>query len=187
MSKHLLYLVRHAESEGNAGKIMQGAGEYPLSVEGQRQARSAAGAVSLIAPTFVASSDLTRASDTALLAAGRIDLTDPRLRERGAGVWEGRLRAELEELHPGSLKDDSLRPEGFEDQEEVIRRMRAAAADLLNREETVMAFTHGAVMRTLERHLGGSGARFGHLEALILKPGLVISGRTTLLDEKTES
>lgn len=179
-----LILVRHAESEGNAGKVMQGAGEYPLSERGRMQALAAATGISLLGPDLVVSSDLSRATDTAMLAAGRVDIIDPRLRERGAGPWEGRPRADLEAAFPGSLEDDSLRPDGFEPVEEVVERMRAACVDLLARNLTVVAFTHGAVLRALDHDLGGTGARFGHLDALELGPGLRIIGRTGYLEEK---
>lgn len=176
-----LYLVRHAESEGNAGKIMQGAGEYPLSANGRAQAQRAAAQLAALAPDLVVASDLHRARDTALLTIGRLDLIDPRLRERGAGHWEGRPRAELEAAHPGALEDDDLRPDGFELADDVVARMRAAATALLARDEIVVAFTHGAVLRLLDRDLGGSGARFSHLDALELTAGLVIAGRSSFL------
>lgn len=159
----LLYLVRHAESEGNAGKIMQGAGEYPLSERGRIQSRAAAVAIDSISPTLVVASDLARARDTALLSAGRVDLIEPRLRERSAGLWEGQPRSALEAAHPGALEDDALRPGGFETVEDVVTRMRAAVTELSDRAGVVLAITHGAVLRLLEKDLGGPGARFGHL------------------------
>jgi broad specificity phosphatase PhoE len=163
-----LILVRHAESEGNAQKIMQGAGEYPLSEKGRNAATQAASRISLLNPAIVVSSDLARATDTARLAAGRVDIIDPRLRERGAGPWEGRPRHELEDAHPGSLEDDSLRPEGFEPAAEVLERMLAACSDLLDKGVVVVAFTHGAVLRVLDVAAGGTGRRFAHLEGLEL-------------------
>jgi glucosyl-3-phosphoglycerate phosphatase len=180
MEPHL-YLVRHAESEGNAGKIMQGAGEYPLSETGRTQALRAAPLIRALCPSLVVASDLARARDTALLAAGRLDRTDPRLRERGAGPWEGRPRAELEAAHPGALEDDALRPEGFEAAGDVVARMRSAATELLEHAGVVVAVTHGAVLRLLEKDLGGTGARFSHLEALVLGPGLAIASRVDFL------
>ena len=176
-----LYLIRHAESEGNARKIMQGSGEYPLSAEGRAQALSASANIRALDPLLVVSSDLARAADTALLVTGRVDYTDPRLRERGAGQWEGLPRSSLEAAHPGALEDDALRPDGFEDARDVVARMRGAATDLLNHSGVVVAITHGAVLRLLEKNLTNTGARFGHLEALVLGPGLVIVGRANFI------
>ena len=176
-----LYLIRHAESEGNANKIMQGCGEYPLSERGRTQAKHSATRLSTLCPALVVSSDLVRAVDTALLATGRVDHTDPRLRERGAGLWEGRLRSDLEAAYPGALEDDTLRPEGFETAIAVVDRMRVVSTELLEHTGVVVAFTHGAALRLLEKELGGSGARFGHLEALVLGPGLAVVGRANFL------
>ena len=181
MPEPRLYLVRHAESEGNAGKIMQGAGEYPLSEAGRAQALRAASLIGPLCPSLVVASDLARAKDTALLATGRVDRTDPRLRERGAGLWEGRPRSDLEAAYPGALGDDALRPEGFEAAGNVVARMRAVSSELLEHVSLVVAVTHGAVLRLLEKDLGGSGARFSHLEALVLGPDLVIVGRVNFL------
>lgn len=181
MSEPRLYLVRHAESEGNARKIMQGVGEYPLSGMGRAQALQVASALNALYPSLVVASDLTRSIDTAMLATGRVDRTDPRLRERGAGSWEGRLRSDLEDAHPGALKDDALRPEGFEAAEEVVARMHAVATELLEHDGVVVAVTHAAALRLLEKNLGGTGARFSHLEALVLGPDLAILGRVDFL------
>ena len=181
MSEPRLYLVRHAESEGNARKIMQGAGEYPLSENGNAQATSAARKLRALAPSLVVASDLSRASDTALLAAGRVDRVDLRLRERGAGLWEGKLRSSLESAYPGALNDDTLRPVEFEAAEEVARRMREVATELLNHGGVVVAVTHGAVLRLLEKDLTNAGERFGHLEALVLGAGLTVIGRENFL------
>lgn len=181
MPEPRLYLVRHAESEGNARKIMQGAAEYPLSDEGRAQALRAAAHIHALDPLLVVSSDLARAVDTALLMAGRVDRKDLRLRERGAGQWEGLPRSTLEAAHPGALEDDALRPGGFEDARDVAARMREAADELLGHNGVVIAITHGAVLRLLEKDLTGTGTRFGHLEALVLGPGLVVIGRANFL------
>lgn len=160
---------------------MQGSGEYPLSKLGREQASRAGGSLRALEPVLVASSDLARAIDTALLALGRNDRVDARLRERSAGPWEGRPRSDLENAHPGALEDDSRRPEGFETVASVVSRMQAASKNLLEVEGTVVAVTHGAVLRLLEKSLGGPGSRYAHLEALVLGPGLTLVGREAFL------
>jgi probable phosphoglycerate mutase len=182
-----LVLLRHAESEGNAGKIMQGGGEYPLSEHGRRQAAAAAAALAAWPLTLVVASDLSRAKDTAVLTAGRVDVVDARLRERGAGPWEGRPRAELESAHPGALEDDALRPDGFEFATAVVARMRDACSELVANPGLVVAVTHGAVLRLLAGDLGASAERFRHLEGLCLGPDLTVLGRIGPLDERTGS
>jgi len=172
-----LVLIRHAESVGNAEGIMQGGGEYPLSAAGRTQALAAAEDIAAWPVAWVIGSDLGRAMETARLVTGRLDGVEPRLRERGAGVWEGRRRIEIEQLHPGSLEDDALRPEGFEPESVVVARMRAGCAELLARPGLTLAFTHGAVLRVLARELGEGGGRFSHLEGLVLGEGFALLGR----------
>lgn len=70
MPEPRLYLIRHAESEGNTGGILQGAGEYPLSETGRAQALNATHELLALNPALVVASDLGRAIDTAVLAAG---------------------------------------------------------------------------------------------------------------------
>ena len=61
--------------------------------------------------------------------------------------------------------------------------MREVATELLNYGGVVVAITHGAVLRLLERDLANTGERFGHLEALVLGAGLIVVGRENFLSE----
>ncbi len=177
MQIQLVYVLRHAESLGNTGSIMQGSSEYPLSDLGRLQAASVSDSIRGLSFKFVASSPLSRALDTTNLILGRVDSVDPRLTERSAGRWEGLSRSELESSHPGSLEDDRLRPADFEAEYDVVARMQAAVQDLLHLSGPTLAVSHGSALRLLELSLGGSGQRFRHLEALVLAPGPRILGR----------
>jgi probable phosphoglycerate mutase len=172
----MLYLVRHAESVGNQDRIMQGVQEYPLSAAGRAAAGAAGPAMRALCPDRVVSSDLSRAVDTAILALGRVDLLDQRLRERSAGPWEGVPRAVLEAAHPGALEDDARRPEGFEPVDAVVSRMIAACQELLTQQGRTVAITHGGSLRLLATALNVPGRRFEHLE------GLVIGGAVQVID-----
>lgn len=108
-----LILIRHGESEGNAAKIIQGYGEYPLSEKGRAQALAARSTIKAWQPNTYLSSNLSRALDTALIISeGQEVIQDERYKERGAGKWEGTPRDEMERLHPGAMTNDELRPEG---------------------------------------------------------------------------
>lgn len=158
---------------------MQGDGEYPLSIQGIEQAQSAREGLSQLNAAVIASSDLSRALETAHFASGRVDIIDQRLRERGAGPWEGKTREEIEKEFPGSLENDLLRPEGFEELASVIARLSEVSEYLLSLNETVIAYTHGAVLRVFEAHLlNQEPKRFKNLEALVLGPGLEVIGRS---------
>ena len=120
-----LVLLRHGESEGNASKIIQGSGEYPLSENGKRQAMEARDTVSKWNLKQYVSSDLSRAFDTAVILSGSVKdiVLDERFRERGAGKWEGVSREELERAYPGSIENDDLRPDDYESEESVLNRI----------------------------------------------------------------
>src|SRR5690606_24937790 len=89
------WLIRHGETEWNAGRRLQGWLDIPLSDIGRQQAhRLAAHLRALQGPQFkaVLSSDLSRAAETARIATEHLGLpvlADERLRERNYGVYQG--------------------------------------------------------------------------------------------------
>jgi len=156
-------LVRHGQSTWNADGRWQGQADPPLSAMGERQAAEAAARLDSLetvdAVDAVWASDLVRARRTAEVLAARVGLDvrlDPRLRERHAGPWQGRTRAEIEAEWPGYLAD-RLRPDGYEDDADLlVRAIEAldAVADA-QRGRTVVVVSHGGIVGTVERHLGG--------------------------------
>ena len=94
-------IIRHGQSEGNAGKILQGRGEYPLSETGRLQAaargRSLKHALAGTKPEKVLlfSSPQGRALDTARIIAGEAGFSAPVcldvLVEMHLGIWSGRI------------------------------------------------------------------------------------------------
>jgi 2,3-bisphosphoglycerate-dependent phosphoglycerate mutase len=117
----LLYLVRHGETILNAEKRIQGQVDAPLSDVGYRQSHAAADALATVPVDAIFASPLRRALETAGCIADRHDVpiqTDPRLMELNAGVFEGRLRSDLEVDYPTELArwlgddDDFVIPSG---------------------------------------------------------------------------
>jgi len=162
-----LILLRHAESRGNADRLMQGQGDYQLSDTGRAQARSARPVVASWGLPVVGSSDLARAVATAKLLGGRVLITDPRWRERCAGRWEGMPR-HLMEAELGRPLGDGWRPADFEPLAKVVERMLDAAGEMLAAGSRGVVVTHGAALRALDAHLGGSGEKFPNLAGLAL-------------------
>lgn len=182
-----LILLRHAESEGNANKVIQGDGEYPLSDKGRQQALEAKTIISPWTPKFYISSDLSRALDTALIISDFSSvIQDARYRERSAGKWEGISREEMEKAYPGSIENDTLRPEGYETEESVYARILPALKDALQYEGLILVVSHGAVFRLVERYFGGSGERFNHLEGIAFNHNLELLGRVQTIGDKNE-
>lgn len=92
-------MLRHGQTEYNAGGRMQGQLDTPLSDLGIAQAVAAAEVLAIRQPLTIISSDLSRALDTAVELAGRSDLQvrlDERLRETHLGDWQGRTHQEVD-------------------------------------------------------------------------------------------
>ena len=144
--KHLL-LVRHGESRWNAEGRIQGQSCPGLSARGHAQAEALAeaygghlGAWLGTGPDAVrvVSSDLRRARETAAPLAAALGLevgTDPRLRERAFGAWEGRSHAELAVEEPERWQRwttgaDVMEEIGAETAEQLAARVVPALSEL---------------------------------------------------------
>jgi probable phosphoglycerate mutase len=183
-----ILLVRHGQSEWNASGRWQGQADPPLSELGEDQAVSAARALGIVDAIYA--SDLVRAHHTAELVAAQLGAdvaVEPRLRERKAGEWEGRTRAEIDEGWPGYL-ETGRRPAGYEPDDSVLDRVLAVLdAIAATHDGDVLVVTHGGVVRVVERHLGGDaeglipnlGGRWLEHDGNQLKLG----ERVVLLDE----
>jgi broad specificity phosphatase PhoE len=155
-----ILLLRHAQSTWNAEGRWQGRSDPPLSPRGEADVAAASSSAALDQIEAVAASDLVRAVRTAELMAegrawGRIHLL-PGLRERDVGDFAGRTRAEIEERWPGALHRVPLDPPGAESRVSLLARAVASLHRIAERHpnRTVLAVTHGALIRALETHLG---------------------------------
>lgn len=102
-----LILLRHGQTEYNAGRRMQGQLDTDLSAVGVEQADVAGRALATRGPLLIRSSDLRRAHETALALASVTGLpvtTDARLRETHLGDWQGLTHAEVDEVSPGARR-----------------------------------------------------------------------------------
>lgn len=183
-----ILLVRHGQSVWNADGRWQGQADPPLSERGQEQAVAATARIGIVDGIYA--SDLLRAHHTAEIVAAPLGadvVLDARLRERAAGDWEGKTRPEIDEGWPGYL-ESGKRPSGYEADVDVLARvLEALDAIAQDHDGDVLVVTHGGVLRTLERHLGGDGeglipnlgGRWLHHDEGTLRLGDVI----VLLDE----
>lgn len=160
-----LTLIRHAETLWNRERRMQGQTDTALSDTGRAQA--AALAQRLAGSTYVAlySSDLVRARDTAHAIAQRTGhdiITDPRLRERRFGIFEGLAYGEMSERHPEQwqrfqTRDPDYVIPGGECAREFHARCLACLTEIAERHEggEVAVVTHGLVLDALYRAAHG--------------------------------
>jgi probable phosphoglycerate mutase len=98
-----LMIIRHGETEWNRALRFQGYGDSPLTEIGRAQAQALAERLADDPIDRLISSDLGRARETAgfIAAATGLEMaTDPRLRERHYGPFEGLTIPEIEADHP---------------------------------------------------------------------------------------
>ncbi|TKX79946.1 histidine phosphatase family protein [Halorubrum sp. SD626R] len=144
--------VRHGTTEWNEAGRIQGWAPVGLSERGREEAASVADALAdRRAVDAVVASDLARTVETAepiAAAAGVAVETDPRLRERDFGVFQGLPSSDFFERFPDFDLLESGRaaaeraPESGESWLAVRDRVLDAAADLRAREGSVVAVTH---------------------------------------------
>lgn len=160
-----LYLIRHAEAEGNLYRIAHGQYNSILTDRGMEQVEALRRRFADEHIDAVYSSDLCRTctTATALYVPRKLPLHKRRdLREYHMGVWEQRTwgeieRADMEQLTNFTRRLDLWRVAEAETAAQVRDRMVAAVRDIAreNPGKTVAAFSHGAALRTLLGTLQG--------------------------------
>lgn len=156
-----LILIRHGETAWNRERRMQGQTDTPLSDEGLVQARALGARMAAVRFAALYSSDLSRALETArpvAAATGHEIITDPRLRERAFGIFEGLTAAEIAARYPDELErfhsrdPDYVVPEG-ESARMFHARCLPCLADIAERHsgEDVVVVTHGLVLDAVYR------------------------------------
>ncbi len=155
------WLIRHAESLGNAAHVLQGQEDLPLSPLGHRQARKLAERIVTAHRNrpFAAiyCSDLMRAretADTLAIAIGLPVVTDARLREIDVGRWAGLTQAQIAERFPEEWlawqsRDPTMRRGGGESYQDAQIRLTPVILELSDRHQhqRVLIVTHGGVLR----------------------------------------
>jgi broad specificity phosphatase PhoE len=150
-----ILLVRHAETDGNAARILQRP-EVPLNERGLRQAEQLAQRLAADGFVHILCSDLLRARMTAAPLADRSGLTieeSSLLQERNFGDLRGLAYASLAENPFGP----DVAPPNGEDWPTFHARVADAFAFIVDRRRnvngTLVVITHGLVCRALvERH-----------------------------------
>jgi probable phosphoglycerate mutase len=147
-----LWLVRHGQTTANAGGLLSGWLDVPLTDLGEAQARNAARHLAGLTFDGVWSSDLSRAVATARLAWGE-PTPDRRLRELSFGELEGRQWGALGGEREAALMEfQSFCAPGGEDLSELRARVLGFVGELAPGRH--LLFTHGGVIRVLTSDLG---------------------------------
>ena len=164
-----IYLIRHAEAEGNLYRIAQGQHESNLTDRGWRQVQALERRFADIHIDAVYASDLyrTRATATAIYRSHGLPLHRcPGLREICVGDWEGRTWGDIARSAPEAMADFGSRMDrwsipGAETPAEVLARVKAAVEDIaqMNPGKTLALFSHGYAIRLLLANLQGVSLR----------------------------
>ena len=156
-------LLRHAKTEWNLKKRIQGQDDSPLTQEGEAQAKDWGRILSDFQWDRIITSDTGRAIKTASLVNLSLIIpvvNDPRLREQDWGRWTGMTLALIEKKEPDYLEEqlakvwDFCPPEG-ENRRSVLERSLLALkqAHIRYTGETILIVTHEGVIKCLISHL----------------------------------
>lgn len=166
-----LVLLRHGQTEYNAGSRMQGQLDTDLSDLGRAQAVAAAEVLAKRQPLLIVSSDLRRAYDTAITLGDRTGVpvaVDTRLRETHLGDWQGLTHTEVDAAAPGARlawRDDARwAPHGGESRVDVAQRSVPLVAEIAaaqpewgtdESDRPVVLVAHGGLIAALTAGLLG--------------------------------
>ncbi|ANY05420.1 histidine phosphatase family protein [Pseudonocardia sp. HH130630-07] len=162
MTLSRLTLLRHGQTEYNAGGRMQGHLDTRLTERGRAQAAAAAPLLAGFPFDRIITSDLSRAHDTASAVAGATGLplsVDKRLRETHLGDWQGRTVDEIEADEAGAIarwrSDPRWAPPGGESRVDVVDRSMPVVDELDAQyaddpaERSVLLVAHGGMIAGL--------------------------------------
>lgn len=162
MERTHLIIVRHGQTEWNIKGIRQGHFDSKLTDAGIAQARALGQRLARENFTALYSSDLGRAVQTATAVSdltGHEIITDPRLRERHLGIFQGLNAEELNSKYPEERRQfRTLGPDYVIPGGESLRQQVARNVDCLNdlavkhRGEKIVVVTHGGVVSGFFRH-----------------------------------
>jgi broad specificity phosphatase PhoE len=147
-----LALLRHAPTEWNAARRLQGRADIALSAA-SRTALATRRLPAELAGFRCLASPLLRTQETALLL-GRNAEVDPRLIEMDWGRYEGRTIADLRREQGDAFTANEARgldftPDGGESPRAVQARIEPLLADIARGGQPTLAVTHRGVIRAI--------------------------------------
>lgn len=171
-------LLRHAMTEWNREKRIQGQTDTPLSPPGERQAGQWGPVLKVYRWDRILASDARRAAETAARINAVLKApmeSDSRLREQDWGEWTGKTIAQLEKESPLLLAEQEKAgwefcPPGGEDRFAVRDRSLEAIAGACEkwRGQRILVITHEGVIKCLL--YGLRGRRFLPGEPEMIRP-----------------
>lgn len=155
-----LTFVRHGETDWNRDRKFQGQSDIALNARGKAQARALARALTSERFDYAASSDLTRAMETArAIRQGQTVTSDPRWREFHFGDWEGLTWDDIVRRWPdaagkAATSARDYAPPGGETFEEVRTRVGVAIDELRDTGvQNALIVTHAGPLHAMLHHV----------------------------------
>ncbi|MBN1930832.1 MAG: histidine phosphatase family protein [Desulfobacterales bacterium] len=152
-------ILRHAETQWNLQKRIQGQNDSPLTFEGIQQARSWGLVLKDQVWDQILTSDIGRALKTATLINIYLRIgikCDKRLREQDWGRWSGKTLADLKKEEPALLSDQEKAgwkfcPPGGESRRTVLKRSMEALKEATAKwsGKNILVVTHESVIKCL--------------------------------------
>ncbi len=153
LTRVAFWFLRHGETDWNVQGLSQGNTDIPLNATGVAQAHAAAATLRNRGIAAIVSSPLSRAYDTAVIAANVLGLPveiDDDLREVAFGAKEGHPQTEwFADWVAGTWL-----PDGAETFLQLRLRAVAAVNRALERPAPVLVVGHGALFRALRADMG---------------------------------
>jgi broad specificity phosphatase PhoE len=171
-------LIRHAQTQWNLEKKIQGHGDSPLTADGNIQAARWGRILRQFSWNRIIASDTGRALETAnrINEFLKISLTtDSRLREQDWGCWAGKTISQINSEIQGDLAGQvnagwDFCPPGGEDRKSVLKRSRKALIEVAAvwPGDNILVVTHEGVIKCIIYHL--CGRKFLPIEPPVIKP-----------------
>jgi probable phosphoglycerate mutase len=156
----VIILVRHGETEANAGGLLQGRSDRGLTERGRRQAAAVAAALAPVSGrgATVVSSPLRRARETAEAFGGPV-VVDERWIELDYGEFDGRDALALRSSLTHGWSDPEWAPPGGESLADVTRRVSAACEELaaVDSSRDIIVVTHVSPIKATAAWALGTG------------------------------
>jgi broad specificity phosphatase PhoE len=160
-----IYFVRHGETDWNKQGLIQGSVDTDLNAQGVEQVHAVANALlqirqELFGFDYVCSPQ-KRAQHTMRVITSTLGVsmdevkTEPRVRELGFGVWEGKPFWEIKDspVYPADQEGKFFwRPEGGESYEDGVARVDDWLSTV---SQPTLVVAHGAVGRCLMGYVAG--------------------------------
>jgi len=158
-------IMRHAKTEWNQEKKIQGQRNSPLTPEGKQQAREWGMLLENFSWNRILASDMGRALETVDIINGYLQvpiIRDSRLQEQDWGEWTGKTLSMIKKEFPRLMKEQERAgwgfcPPGGEDRYTVWKRSQKALQEATEKwpGENILVITHEGVIKCLIYRLFG--------------------------------